>query len=171
MYIDNFVVMNTDTEEIMETLNTKALAMKYAQQEMEDDPEVSLIVLEVIARTKRLLEVTKEEEELVHGSGQKDAPTEKKEGSLHKFIDAILAGEKIEASLDAYIEAWHNSKDSEEDIASYLGLKEEEYKLLAEDPSFLDYIIYIRKNNLAFGEFLWWDKLNKKHFVHPLISK
>lgn len=169
MYIDNFVVMNTDTEEIIETLNTKALAMKYAQQEMEDNSEVSLIVLKVIARTKKLLEVTKECEELVHELGQKDAPTKKKEGGLPKFIDAILAGEKIEASLDAYIEAWYNSKDSEEDIASYLGLKEEEYKLLVEDPSFLDYIIYIRKNKLAFGEFLWWDKRNKKHFVNPAV--
>lgn len=59
------------------------------------------------------------------------------------FMDLVLSGEVSSGAIDDFVEAWH-SGESNLDLADYLGMSSEEYRLFVEDEGNLSRIIAAR---------------------------
>lgn len=58
-------------------------------------------------------------------------------------MDLILSGEVSSGAIDEFVEAWHQG-ESDLDLADYLGMSSEEYRLFVKDESNLSRIIAAR---------------------------
>ena len=61
------------------------------------------------------------------------------------FVARCLAGDALVDDIDDYIDRWHDGEGSpDESLAEFLGFTDEEYKLWAENPDFLPFILNAR---------------------------
>ncbi|MGD0090620.1 MAG: hypothetical protein ABSE73_11935 [Planctomycetota bacterium] len=68
------------------------------------------------------------------------------------FIEQCLAGEVLPEAIDEFVAKWHNDSNAKESLRDYLGFSGEEYKLWAEQPEALEYILLARKNKVPLRE-------------------
>jgi hypothetical protein len=65
------------------------------------------------------------------------------------FVDKCLSGEALLDDIDDYIDRWHEGDgDPDASLSSYLGFTDEEYKLWAEKPNTLAFILNARKKGV-----------------------
>lgn len=74
--------------------------------------------------------------------------------SQEKFIDLAVAGSIQPDVIDDYVEAWHRMSERSEELASFLGLTDEEYRLWVEDASVLPHIIDARRQHVSLKSYL-----------------
>lgn len=67
--------------------------------------------------------------------------------SEHTFVSAVLAGDALLRDVDDWIDSWHDS-DSPNELHEFLGMSWEEYRLWAEQPASLRFILAAHKNDL-----------------------
>jgi hypothetical protein len=69
------------------------------------------------------------------------------------FVQKCLAGEALAEDIDDYVDRWHNGEgDPEASLAGFLGFTDEEYKLWAEKPSSLPFILNARRGGVSLRE-------------------
>jgi uncharacterized protein HemY len=61
------------------------------------------------------------------------------------FIDQVLRGSACPEDIDDFVDAWHESKQNNGEIYTFLGMTEEEYQNWSIAPEALTHIIAIRK--------------------------
>jgi hypothetical protein len=66
------------------------------------------------------------------------------------FIDLCLGGDVLVDEIDDFVEKWHESEDSTQELHEYLGMSWEEYSVWATRPSILPFILSARKNGTSF---------------------
>lgn len=65
------------------------------------------------------------------------------------FVDKCLAGEALLDDIDDYIDRWHEGEGNPDaSLAAFLGFTDEEYKLWAEKPNTLAFILNARKSGV-----------------------
>jgi len=65
------------------------------------------------------------------------------------FVDKCLTGEALLADVDDYIDRWHEGEgDPDASLAKFLGFTDEEYKLWAEKPNTLAFILNARRSGV-----------------------
>ena len=64
------------------------------------------------------------------------------------YIEQCLAGEVLLEEIDEFVAKWHEDKANTATLREFLGFSPEEYKLWAEKPEALAYIIFAHKNNI-----------------------
>ncbi len=67
------------------------------------------------------------------------------------FVDDVLAGRALASDIHDYIAAWHDapagSRESKLELHDYLGLSWDEYRLWAEKPSSIRYLLAAREEH------------------------
>ena len=75
------------------------------------------------------------------------------------FVEKCLAGEALLDDMDDYIDRWHVGEgDPNASLAAFLGFTDEEYKLWAEKPSALAFILDARKGGVHLSQAAEHDK-------------
>lgn len=65
------------------------------------------------------------------------------------FVEKCLGGEALLDDIDDYIDRWHEGKgDPDASLAAFLGFTDEEYKLWAEKPNALAFILNARRGGV-----------------------
>jgi len=74
--------------------------------------------------------------------------------SQEKFIDLAVAGSIPPDGIDDYVDAWHRASEGSENLASFLGLTDEEYRLWVEDATVLPHIVDARRQHMSLKSYL-----------------
>ena len=64
------------------------------------------------------------------------------------YMEQCLAGEVLYEEIDDFVKKWHLDKNAKGSLGEYLGFSHEEYKLWAEQPNSLRFIIFAHKSNV-----------------------
>ena len=64
------------------------------------------------------------------------------------YIEQCLAGDVLVEDIDDFVASWHNDPVAQGSLRDNLGFSKEEYKLWAEKPEALPFIILAHKNNV-----------------------
>jgi len=69
------------------------------------------------------------------------------------FVQKCLAGEALLDDIDDYVHLWHEGAgDPDASLADFLGFTDEEYKLWAEKPNSLPFILNAQKSGIRLSE-------------------
>lgn len=78
------------------------------------------------------------------------------------FVDKCLAGEVLVDEIDDYVDLWHEGEgDPDSSLAEFLGFTDEEYKLWAENPKFLPFLLNARKLGVPLEDVQDYDKSHR----------
>lgn len=69
------------------------------------------------------------------------------------YVDSVLSGSTIWTDIDDFIERWHEAEGTES-IEDFLGMTEEDYSLLVEEPRSLRFILAAHESNESVAELL-----------------
>ena len=79
----------------------------------------------------------------------------------NSFVEKCARGEAMPEDVDAYVECWHRSSTNES-IATFLGMNDEEYSQWLLDPDALVNIVSVRARNTTLNQTVR-DESWKKH--------
>ena len=77
-----------------------------------------------------------------------------------KFIEQVLEGDVLHTEIDDFVEQWHNG-NSNQSLAEFLGLTDEEYALWVEQPEALRSILFCRTHEIELGEASEWKEAHR----------
>src|SRR5437867_3353404 len=64
------------------------------------------------------------------------------------YLDQCVDGDASLGEIDRFVAQWHNDKTITAPLSEFLGFSWKEYKLWAERPEALIYIVFAHKNNI-----------------------
>ena len=60
---------------------------------------------------------------------------------LPTFIEDCVSGRAVPGDIEAYVERWHEKAESGPDLASFLGMDDDEYERWVRDPDSIKGIV------------------------------
>jgi hypothetical protein len=77
-----------------------------------------------------------------------------------KFIEKVLEGDVLHTEIDDFVEQWHHTK-TDQSLADFLGLTDDEYALWVEQPEALRSILFCRKHDISREEASEWQDAHR----------
>jgi hypothetical protein len=75
------------------------------------------------------------------------------------FVENCLSGDALADDIDDYVDLWHEGGgDPGASLAQFLGFRDMEYRLWAEKPHLLPFILYARRSRISLDEVRKYDE-------------